>query len=103
MRRIFLAAFLGQLPHKSRLGLIFEVRGSLTTTSALLAIFLLALGYAILMEMDIDCGCFTVDELNAKTSAKHAFFRDLAMVAATIFLFWWRRVKANPPVSKTGK
>jgi uncharacterized membrane protein YphA (DoxX/SURF4 family) len=85
------------------LGLIFEVRGSLTTIAVLLAVFLLVLGYAILMEMDIDCGCFTVDELNARTSVKRAFLRDLFLAGALLFLFWRRRAQANPPVLKTGK
>jgi uncharacterized membrane protein YphA (DoxX/SURF4 family) len=82
-------------------GLIFEVRGCLTAISVLLGVFLLVLGYAILMGMDVDCGCFTVDELNARTSVKHAFFRDLSMAAAAIFLFWRRRVLATPGRRKT--
>lgn len=82
-------------------GLIFEVRGCLTAISTLLGVFLLVLGYAILMEMEVDCGCFTVDELNARTSVKYAFFRDLAMVAAAIYLFWRRRMLATPARRKT--
>ena len=51
------------------------------------------------MEMDIDCGCFTVAELNAKTGVKTALVRDLFMAAALGFLFWWRR-RAGQPCSK---
>ena len=76
-------------------GLIFEVRGSLGVIAILLTLFLLALGYAVLMEMDIDCGCFTVDEINAKTSVKQALVRDLCLAAALGFLFWWRRIGAR--------
>jgi uncharacterized membrane protein YphA (DoxX/SURF4 family) len=72
-------------------GLIFEVRGSLGLITALLSLFLLALGYAAWMEMDIDCGCFTAAELNAKTGVKTALMRDLFLAAALSFLFWWRR------------
>lgn len=83
-------------------GLIFEQRGSLTALAGLLGLFLLALGYAVLMEMDIDCGCFTVAELNARTSVKYALTRDLGLAAAIAFLFWWRRLAArrasNPAV-----
>jgi uncharacterized membrane protein YphA (DoxX/SURF4 family) len=68
-------------------GLVFEVRGCLGAVAALLGVFLLVLGYAILLDMDVDCGCFTVDELSARTSVKYAFFRDLALAAAVIFLF----------------
>jgi len=72
-------------------GLIFEVRGSLSTIAVLLGLFLLTLSYAVLLEMDIDCGCFTVDELSAKTSVKTALVRDVFMAAALGFLFWQRR------------
>ena len=72
-------------------GLIFEVRGSLGVITGLLGLFLLALSYAAWMEMDIDCGCFTVTELNAKTGVRHALIRDLFLAAALGFLFWRRR------------
>jgi uncharacterized membrane protein YphA (DoxX/SURF4 family) len=45
------------------LGLVGEVRGSLTTVVILLLIFLVVLGYAVWNNLDIDCGCFTADEL----------------------------------------
>ena len=78
-------------------GLIFAVRGSLGVITALLGLFLLALGYAVLMEMDIDCGCFTVEEVNARTSVKTALVRDLFMAAALGFLFWRRRRAGRGP------
>jgi len=82
-------------------GLIFEVRGSLSAISVLLAVFLLVLGYAVWLDLDIDCGCFTVAELSARTSVKQAFFRDLTLAAVMVFLFWRRRV--HPPASKSLK
>ncbi|MCX5892199.1 MAG: DoxX family membrane protein, partial [Deltaproteobacteria bacterium] len=72
-------------------GLIFERRGSLTAIAILLGLFLLALSYAVWMEMDIDCGCFTVDQINAQTGVKTALVRDLCLAAALGFLFWRRR------------
>jgi hypothetical protein len=72
-------------------GLIFRVRGSLTIIATLLSLFLLALGYAVLMEMDIDCGCFTAADLAAKTSVKTALVRDLFMAWAVAWLYWRRR------------
>ena len=86
-----LAVGLPALELLAGVGLILERRGSLTAIAVLLGLFLLALSYAVLMEMDIDCGCFTVDELNAKTSVKTALVRDLFMAAALGFLFWQRR------------
>jgi uncharacterized membrane protein YphA (DoxX/SURF4 family) len=76
-------------------GLIFRVRGSLTLTSGLLGLFLLALGYAVLMEMDIDCGCFTAADLAVKTGVKTALLRDLFMAAALGLLFWRGRRSAG--------
>ena len=76
------------------LGLIFEVRGSLTIMAILLLIFLVILGYAVWHNLDIDCGCFTVDELDAQHGVKIAFWRDLIMIGATLFLYWRRRSRA---------
>ena len=76
-------------------GLIFEVRGSLTIIALLLLIFLVILGYAIWQNLDIDCGCFTADELDAQHHVKTAFQRDLVMIAATLYLYWRRR--GRPP------
>ncbi len=73
------------------LGLILEVRGSLTVIGILLLIFLVILGYAICQNLDIDCGCFTGDELDAQQSVKTAFWRDLIMTGVTLFLYRWRR------------
>ena len=75
-------------------GLIFEVRGSLTIMAILLLIFLVILGYAIWQNLDIDCGCFTTDELAAQDGVITAFRRDLIMIGATLFLYWRRRSRA---------
>jgi uncharacterized membrane protein YphA (DoxX/SURF4 family) len=73
------------------LGLILEVRGSLTIIGVLLLIFLVILGYAVWQNLDIDCGCFTADELDAQHNVQTAFWRDLIMIGATLFLYWRRR------------
>jgi uncharacterized membrane protein YphA (DoxX/SURF4 family) len=75
-------------------GLIFEVRGSLTIILLLLLIFLVILGYAVWLNLDIDCGCFSADELDAQHRVKTAFWRDLIMIGTTLFLYWRRRSRA---------
>ena len=75
-------------------GLIFEVRGSLTIIAIFLLIFLVILGYAVWHNLDIDCGCFTIDELDAQHSVKTAFWRDLIMIGAALFLSRRRRSRA---------
>ncbi len=77
------------------LGLIFEVRGSLSLIAILLLIFLAILGYAVWQNLDIDCGCFTLDELDAQHNVITAFRRDLVMLVATLYLYWRRR--SRPP------
>ena len=75
-------------------GLIFEVRGSLTVIAVLLLIFLVILGYAVWQNLDIDCGCFTAEDLAGQEGLKMAFRRDLLMIGATIFLYWRRRSRS---------
>ena len=75
-------------------GLVFEVRGSLSIIAVLLLIFLVILGYAVWHNLDIDCGCFTLDELDAQHGVITAFRRDLVMIGATLFLYWRRRGRA---------
>jgi uncharacterized membrane protein YphA (DoxX/SURF4 family) len=75
-------------------GLIFEVRGSFTTIALLLLIFLVVLGFAVWQNLDVDCGCFTTDDLAAQDGVITAFRRDLIMIGATLFLYWRRRSRA---------
>jgi uncharacterized membrane protein YphA (DoxX/SURF4 family) len=92
-----LAVGLPALELLAGVGLICERRGSLTAIAILLGLFLLALSYAVWMEMDIDCGCFTVEELNARTGVKTALVRDLFLAGGLGFLFWWRRRAGRAP------
>ena len=73
------------------LGLVIEVRGSLTLVVILLLIFLVILGYAVWQNLDIDCGCFTAEDLAGQEGLKMAFRRDLLMIGATLFLYWRQR------------
>ena len=75
------------------IGLIFNVRGSLAVISALLVIFILVLGYGILNSLDIDCGCFSPEELDARNSLQQAFYRDLLMIGAAGYIYMYRRIK----------
>lgn len=77
------------------LGLLLDLRISLIILQLMLFVFILILGYAILKDLNIDCGCFTLDELGERTTVKEALFRDLFMVAAVFFLSWCRRFKGQ--------
>jgi len=75
------------------IGLIFHIRGSLTIIASLLVIFVLVLGYGIFNDIEIDCGCFSPEEINARNSLKQALFRDLLMIGAACYIYMYRRIK----------
>ena len=73
-------------------GLIFDMRGSLAVITGLLALFIVILIYGIWLGLDIDCGCFGPEdpESRAYSGLHAALYRDLAMMAAVFFLYFWR-------------
>lgn len=86
------------------LGLVLNIRGSLMVIFNLLIVFIMVLGYGIFNDMNIDCGCFSTEEINAHNSLKQALFRDLFMILATCYLYVYKRVKYETnPVRSYGK
>jgi uncharacterized membrane protein YphA (DoxX/SURF4 family) len=79
------------------LGLILDVRGSLSITCGLLVMFAFVLWFGILKDLDIDCGCFSADELGEHGGLRLAFYRDLGMIAGVLYLYWWRRTTRSAP------
>ncbi len=77
------------------LGLILDSRLSLLVIQGMLLLFLLVLGYAIFQGLDIDCGCFTVDELAERSTVTAAFFRDVVMMVGVFFLLWARQFRSR--------
>ena len=59
----FVAVGLPLIEVLAGLGLLFDIRGSLTTISGLLAMFVFVLWYGILKDLDVDCGCFGPEDL----------------------------------------
>jgi len=78
------------------IGLIFDVRGSLSIIFGLLVVFAFVLWFGILKDLDIDCGCFSPDDLKEHSTLRSALYRDLGMIAAVFYLFWRRRVVRGP-------
>jgi uncharacterized membrane protein YphA (DoxX/SURF4 family) len=93
-----LAIGLPALEFLGGIGLILNIRGSLTVIFNLLVLFILVLGYAIFNNMYINCGCLSTEEINAHNNLKQALFRDFLMVAAACYLYVFRRMtyKTNP-------
>ncbi|OPY72505.1 MAG: Methylamine utilization protein MauE [Syntrophorhabdus sp. PtaU1.Bin002] len=73
--------------------LIFNLRPGLYGVSVLVLLFVVVLGYGVLTEMDIDCGCFGPEELAGRRGLARAFYRDLALLGAVVFLHWSRLVR----------
>ncbi len=71
--------------------LLLNIRGSVEVITGLLVLFLIVLGYAILHDLDVDCGCYAGKETPTPGSLKVAFARDLGMTGISLYLITWRR------------
>lgn len=72
------------------LGLVFDIRGSLKVILGLVLMFLAVLGYGIMSNLNVDCGCFSAEELHAHRSLRIAFLRDLGLMGMVGYLLMWR-------------
>jgi len=93
------AVFLPALEVASGIGILFNIKGSLTIILGQVVLFLLILGYGIHMGLDIDCGCFGPEEPEALAfhGLRTAFNRDLILLAGICFAFGWRRFRGIRP------
>ncbi len=82
-------------------GLLFDVRGSLSVIAGLLVCFLAFLSYGLWIGLDVDCGCFGAGDPEAEAfhDIRAAIFRDLLMFAMAVFVFGWRRIRRIKPVN----
>lgn len=75
--------------------LLFGVRGGLTVITGLLVLFVAVLGYGILTDLNVDCGCFGPEEIEGQQSLRQAFIRDLFLIGAASFLYYTRRTRTQ--------
>jgi hypothetical protein len=71
----------------------------------LLALFVFVLGYGVLGDLDVDCGCFGAEELNKQAGLRTAFYRDLILIGIVMpYLYIVRRVlvRAGNMMKETG-
>ncbi|MGD9188050.1 MAG: MauE/DoxX family redox-associated membrane protein [Desulfobacteraceae bacterium] len=80
-------------------GLLFDIRGSLAMITGLLVLFMVVLGYGIWLGLDVDCGCFGPEDLEAEAfhGLRLSLLRDLVMMIGVIFIYGWRRYRAIKP------
>lgn len=78
------------------IGLVFDLRGSLFVITVLLLLFIGVLGYADYLGFDIDCGCFSPGDPEAKAfhGLRAAILKDCVMVGCAAYLYIWR-IKAS--------
>jgi uncharacterized membrane protein YphA (DoxX/SURF4 family) len=81
------------------IGLLFDIRGSLSLITGLLVLFMVVLGYGIWMGLDVDCGCFGPEDPEAEAfhGLRQSLYRDLAMMAGVFFIYGWRRYRTIRP------
>lgn len=80
--------------------LLFRLRGSLEVITALLVLFVAVLGWGILNDLNVDCGCFGPGEIAGQQSLRQAFIRDLLLIGAASVLFYSRRVRAGRQIDR---
>ncbi len=83
------------------IGLLLEIRGSLTATTIMMVLFLAVLGYGIYLGLDIDCGCFGPNDPEhiAFHDLRGAFIRDIFLLLACGYLYCWRYFNRLAPHS----
>jgi len=82
------------------IGLLFDIRGSLLLTAAMLFLFLGVLSYGLWIGLDVDCGCFGPEDPEAEAFHQlgSAIFRDILMMATIFYLYAWRFFSQNKPI-----
>jgi hypothetical protein len=82
------------------IGLMADLRGSLTLMAVLMAIFIAVLGYGLWMGLDVDCGCFGPEDPEGKAYAgiRPALYRDFVLAGGILLLYGWRHRFRIAPV-----
>jgi uncharacterized membrane protein YphA (DoxX/SURF4 family) len=76
------------------LALVLDRPWGLHLITGLLTLFVFVLGYGILGDLNVDCGCFGADELDKRTALRAAFYRDLLLIGVVApYLYLSRRVR----------
>ena len=94
----FLAIGLPLVETVAGIALLFDIRGSLAVISGLLGLFVFVLGYGILGDLNVDCGCFGTEELAQQDSLRQAFYRDLFLVGVIVPYLYVSRWARNRTV-----
>ncbi len=83
------------------IGLLLDIAFGFRLTFGLLALFMIVLAWAMLKGLDVDCGCFSADEIKERGSLQSTFIRDTALCVCMLFLFYYRRARARMATEST--
>lgn len=94
------AISLSSLEALSGLGLLVDLRGTLSVITGLILLFAGVLSYGIWLGLDIDCGCFGLgDPGAARGSLSGALGLDMLLLVVCTYLYGSRRVRGEEPVA----
>lgn len=78
--------------------LVFDRPWGLHLITGMLALFVFVLGYGILGDLNVDCGCFGVEDLDKQAGLLKAFYRDIVLIVLVtpyLYLSRWVRESAR--------
>ncbi len=70
--------------------LLFDIRLSLEAVTGMLLLFIAVLWFGMIEDLDVDCGCFSAEEIGEQTSLRSALYRDFVFMAMAAYMFAWR-------------
>lgn len=71
-------------------GVLMNRYYGLEITTGLLVLFIGVLWFGIINGLEVDCGCFSVEELSAQDNLKMALNRDIALILIAIVSYGLR-------------
>ena len=71
-----------------------RVRASALLANGLMGVFIVAMGSAMARGLELDCSCFDLLNFGPSIVGWKTIFRDLIMMAPTVWLAFWERPKA---------
>lgn len=82
---------------------LFGRRAGYALMLGMLVVFTIVIGYALAVDLDVDCGCFSLEERRGRANLQIAFVRDVAMMAGAMWLLLRNRggitsAPIDPPV-----
>lgn len=84
------AVGLPALEFAAGISLLFDTRLSLETVTGLLVLFIAVLWFGMVEDIDVDCGCFSTEEIGEQTSLRNAMYRDFFFMAMAVYMYAWR-------------